>query len=205
MTTTSDPHTEPETARLTADVILFGVQAGLHVLLIRRASDPYKGHYALPGGHLDVGEAPEAAARRELVEETGLAVPIQGLEPLGVYAEPGRDPRGRYVTWAYTTTVHDLPTPTAGDDAATAEWLDVDRALASPLAFDHDRILRDAVDRQRGRSERAARRLEDTGYTFDHLIDFGLLEPVAVHEHIDATAGRSTCSDPDCSGCYPDV
>lgn len=173
-----------ERARLTADVILFGIHDGLHVLLIRRAWDPHKGLYALPGGHLDVGEKPEAAARRELSEETGLAVPPRGLELLGVYSNPGRDPRGRYVTWAYNTTVLGLPTPKAGDDAATAEWLPVDQALALRLAFDHGEILRDAVDRNRRRSEQALVRLADQDYPFA----VEQLHRAAVRGHAEAIA-----------------
>ena len=93
--------TEPEIARMTADIALFGTHDGqMRVLMIRRAHDPFKGRLALPGGHVDTGEHTLAAAYRELFEETGLTV--EGLEPVGVYATPGRDPRGRYATWLYS-------------------------------------------------------------------------------------------------------
>lgn len=138
--------TTPETARLTADVVLFANHEGqLHVLLIQRGWDPFAGHMALPGGYVDVGEDTEAAAYRELAEETGLH--IGRLSYVAAYAEPGRDPRGRYVTFAYTAMLDHLPEPTAGDDATAAEWVLVDEALASgtTLAFDHGQIIHDAL------------------------------------------------------------
>lgn len=138
--------TAPETARLTADVVLFGIRdRGLHVLLIRRRWAPYAGHWALPGGHVDAGEHTGAAAHRELTEETGL---VAGeLHAFAVYADPGRDPRGRYATFAYTASLADTPAPTAADDAADAQWLRVGDVLTGryPLAFDHARIIHDAL------------------------------------------------------------
>lgn len=140
--------TTPETARLTADIVLFGRRDGhIHVLMIRRGYDPFAGHLALPGGHVDAGEDIEDAALRELAEETGLRLRPGNLAYVGTYAEPGRDPRGRYVTFAYTGIFDHLPEPTAGDDATAAEWVLVDEALASgtKLAFDHGQIVYDAL------------------------------------------------------------
>lgn len=141
-------HATAETARLTADVALFGDRDGQpHVLLIRRRYDPFEGHWALPGGHVDQGERTETAARRELTEETG--VTAAALRLAGVYADPGRDPRGRYIDFAYTAHLPGTPPPTAADDAAAVDWLPVDDVLSGryPLAFDHARIIRDAHDR----------------------------------------------------------
>ena len=138
--------TAPETARLTADVVLFGERDGqMYVLMIRRGWDPFAGHLALPGGHVDTGEATEDAAHRELAEETGLR--LGRLEYVGVYATPARDPRGRYVTFAYTAMLTHAPEPTAGDDATAAEWVLVDEVLATgtTLAFDHKQIIHDAL------------------------------------------------------------
>ena len=150
-----------ETAHLTADAVVFGEHdRGLHVLLIRRGDDPFEGHWALPGGHVDPGEHAHAAAVRELAEETGLHVTPGSFLPFAAYGEPGRDPRGRYVTFAYTARLFSTPEPVPADDAADARWLLVDDVLAGryPLAFDHARIIGDALrvvaDAQAGRSPR---------------------------------------------------
>jgi 8-oxo-dGTP diphosphatase len=136
-----------ESARLTADVVLFGEEGDgeLFVLVIRRRWDPFEGYWALPGGHVDAGEEVAHAAHRELAEETGVRLGVLWLA--GVYADPGRDPRGRYVTFAYTQRLRDCPQPTAGDDAADAGWFPVREvlAVAFPLAFDHAQIIRDAL------------------------------------------------------------
>lgn len=139
--------TVPETARLTADVVLFGDFAGaLHVLLIERGWDPYAGHWALPGGHVDEGEETEDAAHRELTEETGLRV--GHLTLVGAYSMVGRDPRGRYVTFAYAGWMPHRLEPTAADDATGAAWVPVDEVLSGrrPVAFDHAVIIRDAFN-----------------------------------------------------------
>lgn len=135
-----------ETARLTADVVLLAEQDGqLFVLLIERGWPPFEGRWALPGGHVDAGEDVQDAGRRELAEEAGLAA--ERLELVGVYSAPGRDPRGRYVTWAFVGLLGSMPKATAGDDARAVHWWPVAEALEQPdrLAFDHHRILRDAL------------------------------------------------------------
>jgi 8-oxo-dGTP diphosphatase len=129
-----------ETIRYTADVVLL---APGHVLLIQRDWDPYEGMWALPGGHVDAGETSLAAAGRELGEETGIPVPTSDLRQVGAYDAPGRDPRGRYVTVAYTATLTETRPPTALDDARDARWWPLD-ALPD-LAFDHAEILADAT------------------------------------------------------------
>lgn len=139
--------TTRETARLVADVALFGQRDGdLYVLAILRGHAPYQNCWALPGGHVNVGEEILAAARRELAEETGLSI-TEELQLVGVYADPDRDPRGRYVDFAHTTCLPDTPSPTAGDDATEAQWVLVDELLSisDALAFDHARIIRDAL------------------------------------------------------------
>lgn len=134
-----------ENVRLTADVVLLATnnEGRQYVLLIQRGSPPYKDHWALPGGHVNAGEATAAAAHRELIEETGLAV--DDLELVRVYADPGRDPRGRYVTFAYVATLTgSLPVPVAGDDAAKARWCLVSELTDHQMAFDHYTIITDA-------------------------------------------------------------
>lgn len=135
-----------ETAQLTADIVLIGsTNQRKHVLLIRRSHDPYKDHWALPGGHVNAGEETEDAAHRELCEETGLRA--AALWRTGVYSAVGRDPRGRYVTFAYVGHREGTPDPTAGDDAAEAAWFPIDDVLSGrvPVAFDHQQIIADAV------------------------------------------------------------
>ncbi|MET4643714.1 MULTISPECIES: NUDIX domain-containing protein [Streptomyces] len=134
---------------VTVDLAVFTVRDGrLHVLLVERGEDPYKGHWALPGGFVQPRESAEDAARRELAEETGLTeatVSALHLEQLRTYSDPDRDPRMRVVSVAYTALVPDLPEPRGGGDAANARWWDA--GALGALAFDHDRILTDAHDR----------------------------------------------------------
>ncbi|MEV6287168.1 NUDIX domain-containing protein [Kribbella sp. NPDC051770] len=138
------------------DLVILTVQAGsFEVLLIRRGIPPHKGRWALPGGFVREGEGLEAAARRELAEETGVGSERIHLEQVATYGEPGRDPRGRVVSVAHLALVPDLPTPVAGSDAASASWIPVADVLVDPgrLAFDHHRILTDAVERARAKLE----------------------------------------------------
>jgi 8-oxo-dGTP diphosphatase len=88
---------------------------------------------------VDAGETGIAAAARELAEETGISVPVADLRQVGAFDAPGRDPRGRYVSVAYTATLPAPVAPTAGDDATAARWWPLD--ALPPLAFDHADIL----------------------------------------------------------------
>jgi len=134
---------------VTVDCVVFGLQdQRLRVLLIRRARPPFEGQWALPGGFVDMDEDLEVSARRELQEETGLHDIF--LEQLYTFGTPGRDPRGRTISVAYYALVNTADhQPRADDDAAEAEWVDVDQARK--LAFDHDEILATALARLRGK------------------------------------------------------
>lgn len=140
--------TEHETASLTADIVVLADDetGAVNVLVVQRGHEPYAGCWALPGGYLDAGERPEAAAARELAEETGTS--IGALRLVGVYADPDRDPRGRVVSFAYRAWLDSMPTPTAGDDAAAAAWVPVSEVFDDRLAFDHNQILVDALRAQ---------------------------------------------------------
>jgi len=130
-----------ETIRYTADVVVTTTDG--YVLLIERGWDPFKGQWALPGGHVDPGETSRAAAARELAEEAGVYAAPEELVQVGVFDEPGRDPRGRYVTVAYRLTVIPGLPIEAGDDATRAEWWPL--SGLPPLAFDHADIIAAAV------------------------------------------------------------
>jgi 8-oxo-dGTP diphosphatase len=127
----------PATPALTTDCVVFDERG--YVLLIRRGNEPFKGSYALPGGFVDVGERVEDSCRRELSEESGLHV--GELRLIGVYSDPGRDPRGHTCSVAYLARVGRAEV-TAGDDAAAAEWVADWRR--EKLAFDHAQIIADA-------------------------------------------------------------
>ncbi len=134
---------------LTVDCVVFGFNGvGLEVLLIRRGVEPFVGSWALPGGFVLMDEDLETAARRELMEESGLSGVF--LEQLCTFGEPGRDPRGRVVTVAFYALVRPDQHPAKGDtDASDAAWFDL--AKLPPLAFDHGAILEAALERLRGK------------------------------------------------------
>lgn len=136
-------------AALTVDCVVFGLDdEDLKALLIQRGIEPFVGGWALPGGFVHVDETLEAAARRELQEETGLADVF--LEQLYTVGTIDRDPRERVVTVAYYALVklsdHSVK---AATDARSAAWFAVDDV--PPLAFDHDEILAMAHQRLRGK------------------------------------------------------
>jgi 8-oxo-dGTP diphosphatase len=128
----------PKTPLLTTDCVICDRDG--RILLIRRKNEPFKGAYALPGGFVDIGETVEAACRREVLEEAGITAGV--LQLVGIYSDPGRDPRGHTVSVAYLSRLPDMPSPKAGSDAAAAEWAKDWRML--DLAFDHAKIIADA-------------------------------------------------------------
>jgi 8-oxo-dGTP diphosphatase len=136
--------------------ILTIVDAELRVLLIERAEHPFKGAMALPGGFLRVGDGHrnqgehlDAAAARELEEETGLKPADAYLEQLRAFGDAGRDPRMRVVTIAYYALIRPdlVASVQAGGDAVSANWHAVHALKPRELAFDHYAILSAAVAR----------------------------------------------------------
>ena len=154
-----DPRDYPPVA-VTVDLVVLTIRAGdLAVLLVKRGVDPFAGAQALPGGFVRPDEGLGQAAARELAEETGLAVGSVHLEQLASYGDPGRDPRMRVVTVAYLAFAPQMPRPRAGTDAAEASWVragDVMSAGSAGLAFDHQQILADGVERARAKLEYTA-------------------------------------------------
>lgn len=123
------------TVRAAADILLV---ENRKVLLVKRAVEPFKGSWVLPGGHMDAEETFEETAVREMQEETGLEVEVEQL--VGVYSDPNRDPRGRVVSacFAVKRTGGELE---PGTDAGEAKWFPLDDLPA--LGFDHSQMIED--------------------------------------------------------------
>lgn len=145
-----DPSLFPAFA-VTVDVVILTMSEGvLHVLLVCRGEAPFEGRWAIPGGFKRPSETLDEAAKRELREETGVDA-ASLLTQFGAYGDPERDPRMNVVTIAYLAVVRDVGALVAGTDAAAAALAPVSDVLNGKidLAFDHRRIVRDAIERVR--------------------------------------------------------
>lgn len=162
--------------RVTVDIVIFTVRdRTLQVLLVRRGVPPFEGQHAIPGGFIHEDESLADAALRELYEETGVRNVF--LEQLYSFGEPRRDPRGRVVTVAYYALIASGELAlSAGADVAEAAWCPL--SDLPPLAFDHEQILKYALERLRNK-------LEYTTVGFELLPDkFTLSELQSVYEAI---------------------
>ena len=131
---------------VTVDIAIFKPKEDqFQILLIQRDREPFQGDYALPGGFLDQNETLEAAAERELKEETGLTGIL--LTQVRTFSAPDRDPRGRVISTCFGAVLEfdDKQQAVAGDDARSAGWFDLDNL--PPLAFDHGLIVQAAAQK----------------------------------------------------------
>ena len=117
---------------VTTDCVIFGFDG--------TRLNAYKGCWAFPGGFLNMDESALEGAKRELYEETGLRDAY--IHQFHAFSAPDRDPRERVISIAYFALVR-LTDVKAGDDAAKAQWFPLDEI--PPLAFDHDKMLREAL------------------------------------------------------------
>lgn len=156
----ADESWSPPAVLMAVDLVILTLRASaLHVLLVERGVEPYRGRQALPGGFLNnADEDIVNAAHRELHEEANLDAAKLHLEQLGAYGTPGRDPRGRVVSVAYLAIAPGLPEPVAGTDAVGASWKPVEGVLSGRvgLAFDHRKIVIDGVERARAKMEHSS-------------------------------------------------
>ena len=142
-------------SRVTVDVVVLKATTDgaktkndFEILLIERGHPPFAGSYALPGGFLDdTDESLERAGQRELMEETAVKVELKDLINFGGYGDIGRDPRGRTVTVAFAVIIDksQASQAKAGDDARQFAFFALDKL--PDLAFDHARIISDALER----------------------------------------------------------
>jgi 8-oxo-dGTP diphosphatase len=122
---------------LSVDVV---VVEGNKILLVKRGQPPHQGMWALPGGFVEYGEMVESAAKREVQEETGIAIDLSAI--LGVYSDPKRDPRDHTVSVVFVGKMVGGQLQ-GGDDAADAKWYDMNDLREEQLAFDHEMIVQD--------------------------------------------------------------
>jgi 8-oxo-dGTP diphosphatase len=174
-----DPSQFPAFAVTVDVVILSMVEDTLQVLLVRRGETPFQGMWAIPGGFKRPTETLDEAAKRELREETGVDA-ASLLTQFGAYGDPERDPRMNVVTVAYLAVLRDVGAIVAGTDAADAALVPVSDVLNEKLdlAFDHLRIVRDAIERVRVELEVSGVATAFVGATFT------LAELRAVYEAI---------------------
>ncbi|MBI3688366.1 MAG: NUDIX hydrolase [Actinobacteria bacterium] len=158
----------PPATAVTVDVIALTVRSErLEVLLVRRAEEPHRSTWSLPGGFVRPTEDLPDAAARQLADKAGISDLAAHLEQLGTYGAPDRDPRGRVITVAYLAFAPACGLPRPAHGVAGVSWCAVSefglddppasrRPDAPRLAFDHEAILAAGVERARAKLEYSA-------------------------------------------------
>lgn len=127
---------------MTADVAALRLDGLPEILLVERKDPPFEGMWALPGGFMEMDESLEEAARRELMEETGIKA--GELIRFDTYDKPGRDPRGRTITQVFVMIWKEgMGHAVASSDASAVKWFEL--SSLPPLAFDHGKIVSDVL------------------------------------------------------------
>lgn len=134
--------TEYKKPSITVDMVIFNkkISKKNDFILIKRKNNPFKDHWAIPGGFVEYGEKVENAAIREAKEETNLDITIDKL--FGVYSDPNRDPRGHTITIVFLA-IGDFNDLKAGSDAEDSTISSFKKINDLNLAFDHKKILND--------------------------------------------------------------
>ena len=125
---------------ITTDIFIF--DENFNFILIKRKNDPYKDHWALPGGFVEYGETVETAAIREAKEETNIDIKLKDL--VNVYSKPNRDPRGHTITVVFTAT-GDMSVKKADSDAMDITIFSLEKLDEIDIAFDHREIIKDCL------------------------------------------------------------
>ena len=150
---TYDPSNFPPFA-VTADLVILTVRPPrFEVLLVKRATQPFRTAWALPGGFVAPEQSLLEAAKAKLVDKTGVAVDETHLEQIASFGRPDRDPRMRVVSVAWLALLANPPEPIAGTDTDEAAWVNVGDTEMGALAFDHAAILTAGIERARNRIE----------------------------------------------------
>ena len=174
-----------ERPSITTDIVCFTIrtteeenyrldpESKLSILLIKRGEHPFKEHWALPGGFLQPNETVDVCALREVTAETNITP--ASLMSIGVFSEPGRDPRGWIISNAFVSIIsEETIKQVGGDDASEAEWFDIqfeqDEESLYHLTLSHNDIHLKSVLRETSNSfGKVYFEIEDSGeLAFDH-------------------------------------
>jgi len=154
---------------VTTDIVIFTISdEQLKVLLIKRANEPFKDQWALPGGFLFEKEEPDKAVVRILWKK--VEIKDVYLEQLYTFGSSGRDPRGRIITISYfALTPKDKIKIVVSDKVQTPTFRSVKQL--PDIAFDHNRIITYALQRLRSKLEytNVAYSLLPQYFTFNQL------------------------------------